>query len=226
MQIAWLAALITLLGTQAQARPTLLELFTSQSCSSCPPADALLGALKESSADVLPLSMHVTYWNGAGWNDPYSLPQATARQRAYAASLRSEVFTPELVIDGHAFAVGSDRAAVLAAITAARRLQASGPSLALHAAPGGMTAAIGAGAGEADLLLIGYDPAHTTHIAGGENGGVELHETNVVRSLRVIAHWTGAALHLAFAPPAGQVAALILQRADGTILAAAVSIGT
>ena len=168
-----LCILLTLTGASAQARPTVLELFTSQSCSSCPPADALLGKLKASGADLLPLSLHVTYWNGAGWTDPYSLPQTTSRQRAYAAALSSDVFTPELVIDGRAFAVGSDRTAVLAAIAKAQRSQAEGPVLALRATTGGLSATIGAGSGEADLLLVGYDPEHTTRIAGGENGGVQ-----------------------------------------------------
>jgi len=206
---------------RAAPRPVVLELFTSQACSSCPPADALLGALAAASPDMLALSFHVTYWNGPGWTDPYASTEATARQRAYAKALGTEVFTPQLVIDGSTSAVGSDRAAVQAAITAARHGQASGPSLALRASKAGLVASIDAGTGQADLLLIGYDPAHTTHIAGGENGGVTLRETNVVRSLRRVAHWAGAPLHLTIATPPGEKAALILQGADGTILAAA-----
>lgn len=205
---------------RAAPRPVVLELFTSQACSSCPPADALLGALAAASPGVLALSFHVTYWNGPGWADPYSSPQATARQRAYAAALRTEVFTPQLVIDGRASAVGSDRGAVQAAIAVARHAQAAGPALALAASPAGLTATIDAGTGEADILLIGYDPAHTTQIAGGENGGVTLRETNVVRSFRTVAHWVGRPLHLDIATPHGQRAALILQRSDGVILAA------
>ncbi len=209
---------------RAAPRPVVLELFTSQACSSCPPADALLGALA-ASPGLLALSFHVTYWNGPGWADPFSSPQATARQRAYAAAIGTEVFTPQLVIDGRTSALGSDREAVQAAIAAARHDHASSPvpvpALTLGPAPAGLNATIGAGTGDADLLLIGFDPAHTTQIAGGENGGVTLHETNVVRSLRIIGHWTGTPMRLAVASPPGQKAALILQRSDGTILAAA-----
>ena len=142
----------------ASARPVVLELFTSQACSSCPPADALLGALQAGSPDVLALSFHVTYWNGLGWTDPFSSPQATARQRAYAAALGTEVFTPQLVIDGRVSAVGSDRQAIQAAITAARNDQAAGPPLALSASGKGLTASVDEGTGEAELLLIGFDP--------------------------------------------------------------------
>ena len=215
------AALFLVLGAPAQARPVVLELFTSQACSSCPPADALLGALQSRSADVLALSFHVTYWNGPGWTDPYSSPQATTRQRAYAAALGTEVFTPQLVVDAATSVVGSDEGAVQAAIDRARQRQAAGPALVLAASPAGLRADVGAGAGQAQVLLVGYDPAHSTAIAGGENGGVTLQETNVVRSLRAIGLWDGAPLHLDIALPAGRRAALILQRADGVILGAA-----
>src|SRR5271154_5728268 len=104
-----LYGLITLTAAataQATPRPVVLELFTSQSCSSCPPADALLADIAASHADVLPLDFHVDYWNYLSWRDRFSLPAATARQRAYAAALGAEVFTPQLVIDGTAEAGG------------------------------------------------------------------------------------------------------------------------
>ncbi len=215
--------ILAAMAAPARARPVVLELFTSQACSSCPPADALLGALQAGSPDVLALSLHVTYWNGAGWTDPFSSPQATARQRAYAHALGSEVFTPQLVVDGGTSVLGSDRDALLAAIARARQAQVAGPAMTLTVSAAGMVATVGAGAGDATLLLVGFDPAHSTQIRGGENGGVRLDETNVVRSLLTLGAWHGAPLAVTVAAPAGLRAALVLQRADGTILGAASS---
>ena len=217
---AWLSA-IALQSAHAAPRPVVLELFTSQSCSSCPPAEALLTALQAATPGVATLSFHVDYWNYLSWRDPFSSPQYTARQRAYAKALATEVYTPQLVIDGRASAVGSDRPAVLAAIDQARQAQQSGPPLSLTRTPAGLQVAAGAGEGQAVILLVGFDPAHDTRVAAGENGGVVLKETNVVRSLRQVGEWHGDAMSLTLPPPAGQKAALILQRPDGTIVGAA-----
>ena len=91
------------------AGPVVLELFTSQGCSSCPPADRLLGELARDPA-VVALAWHVDYWNGLGWHDPFSSKLATERQRAYADRLGEEVYTPAMVIGGARIVVGSDRA--------------------------------------------------------------------------------------------------------------------
>ncbi len=213
--------LLAALALPARARPVVLELFTSQGCSSCPPADALLGRVQAGSADILALSFHVTYWNGVGWTDPFSLAEATSRQRTYAHALGSEVFTPQLVVDGQASVVGSDRKGLLAAVAHARQAQAAGPAISVNASQGNLEATIGAGSGEATLLLVGFDSAHSTQIRGGENGGVRLDETHVVRSLRALGAWHGAPLQLKVAAPAGERVALILQREDGGILGAA-----
>src|ERR1700736_1842766 len=96
----------------AGERPIVVELFTSQGCSSCPPADALLAELAQR-PDVIALGFHIDYWDDLGWKDPLSSPAATARQRDYARQFgRRQVYTPQLVVDGAEEAVGSDRAAV------------------------------------------------------------------------------------------------------------------
>ena len=204
--------------------PIVIELFTSQSCSSCPPADALLAELRRTRPDLLPLDFHVDYWNQLGWADPYSLAAATDRQRRYAAGLHSEVYTPQLVVGGTRQVVGSDRAAVDAALSAATADQAGIPAISLRL---GRSAAVlrievGAGPGQGELLLVGFDEQHTTRIGGGENGGRVLTEVNVVRSLRRIGDWNGAPSRLlAPLPPPGQRAAVLLQDRSGRILAAA-----
>ena len=97
-----------------------MELFTSQGCSSCPPADAFLTDLAHQRHDVLPLAFHVTYWDSLGWKDPYSLDAATDRQREYARHLGDDgVYTPQMVVDGTTGFVGSDRALGLKVIAAA-----------------------------------------------------------------------------------------------------------
>ena len=94
-------------GPQQAASPVVVELFTSQSCSSCPPADALLAELAATRPDILALDFHVTYWDRLGWKDPYSLPQATQRQRRYSELWgRDNVYPPQLVAGGRHQAVG------------------------------------------------------------------------------------------------------------------------
>jgi hypothetical protein len=208
---------------QSAGSPVVLELFTSQGCSSCPPADALLGRLKASGADLLPLSLHVDYWNRIGWRDPFSSPAMTARQEAYGRVLGQDgVYTPELVVGGSEGVVGSDSGAVAAAISHARRLAAAGPAVALRVAREGdaIRAAAGPGPGSGELLLVGFDDRHVTQVGSGENAGRELVETNVVRSLTALAPWSGAPLTVRAPVPAGQHAAVLLQAGDGRILAA------
>ena len=208
MRSALLVALAALgLGSvpSQAAPPVLVELFTSQSCSSCPPADALLARLAQR-PDVLALDLHVTYWNQLGWHDPFSLDAATARQRDYAARLGlEEIYTPQLVAGGRHQAVGSDAGAVAAALAAAQAEAGTGVVLGMRAAGTEVAIDIGAGSGAATLWLAGFDPHAVTHVGGGENGGRTLAEANVVRAIAPVAAWRGAApaSHLA---PAGRAA--------------------
>ena len=171
--------------------PVLVELFTSQGCNSCPPADAYLGDLTRR-GDVLPLAFHVDYWDRLGWKDPFSARAWTERQRAYAATLRtSQVYTPQMVVDGAAHAVGSDRAAVEKLIERAR--SPSGASVDIRRQATGLSLRI-EGMGEGEVWLIGFDPVHETKIPRGENAGKTLREFNIVRGMVRAAGWTGGAL--------------------------------
>jgi hypothetical protein len=202
------------------ASPVVVELFTSQGCSSCPPADAALRDLARR-PDVLALGFHVTYWNGLGWRDPFSLDAATQRQKDYQRALGVEtVYTPQIVVQGQAEMVGSDRPAVEAAIATARAA-ADGPMVRLErAASGGLRVDIGVGQGTATVLLVGYDPRHVTPVGRGENEGRTLEEANVVRSLRPIGSWNGAPVALTSPLPPGERTAILLQAQDGRIIAA------
>jgi hypothetical protein len=178
-------------------RKVVVELFTSQGCSSCPPADAYLAELAKRD-DVIALSFHVDYWNYIGWKDPFSSPEAAARQRAYGRALQKRyVYTPQIVVDGRAEAVGSNRAVVSSLIKMAQAAQkididvtrnADG-SADIHlpgALPGGET--------RGELWIGFYDAAVETQIRAGENRGETITNTNIVRSYKRIGDWDGKAL--------------------------------
>jgi hypothetical protein len=222
--LSGLPAAAILRGRAAGARThaVLAELFTSQSCSSCPPADALLIELIRDRPDVLALSFHVTYWDRLGWKDRFSLPAATDRQRRYAALLREgrypgQVYTPQIVIQGRRDAVGSERNAVLTELRAAPA--ASGVDLAL--AVSGSEARVEIGAGAATAWLIGFDPLHQTDVRSGENGGRRLAYGNVVRSITRVPLPPGGGLRQQLARGAGERVAVLVQAADGAVLALA-----
>jgi hypothetical protein len=194
-------------------------LFTSQGCSSCPPADAFLTDLAHQRHDVLPLAFHVTYWDSLGWKDPYSFAAATLRQREYARHLGDDgVYTPQMVVNGTTGFVGSDRALGLKAIAAAG--YKSVPVSVIRDSQS-LLIRIGTGTGQARVLLVGFDPAHETAIGRGENSGRTLLESNIVRSLTPVGAWSGSAVELRQPPPAGESFAVLLQAADGRIIGAA-----
>ena len=205
------------------SRPVVLELFTSEGCSSCLPADRLLARLAHQPG-VLALGFHVTYWNSPAWRDRWSLPAADARQRHYAHYIAGGLFTPELVVDGRQALVGSDARGALTAIHHAHPVQHV--ALALNVTPGGVDIVAGAGKGHADLFLFGYDRSRTTAIGRGENAGVALREADIVRSVMLAAGWHGAAERVLLPRPAGARLAAILQTPDGHILAVATSRAT
>ena len=218
-----LLALCLLAGT-AHARPAVVELFTSQGCSSCPPADALLGELARR-PDVIALAFHVDYWDGLGWRDRFGLPLAARRQQRYTESLRlPSSFTPQAIIDGRVSAVGSDRVAI------ARQL---GPSLAgvplavtVDAQDVLVQLPVATGQGPCDVLLVSYLSQAATVIPRGENAGRTLSEYHMVRSAERIGGWDGAAQRIRIARsalPADATHAVVLlqRRGQGAIIGAA-----
>lgn len=214
-------ALLLLIGTgtaQAAHRPVVVELFTSEGCSSCPPADAFLTELSRTRPDVLPLAFHVTYWDQLGWKDPYGLAAATARQARYAARFGDSSYTPEMVVDGRKGLVGSDRSQAEVVIAAAEAAHGTAPNLVVERTGTGLSIRVGGGRGTAKIVLVGFDPQHRTAVGRGENSGRSLVESNIVRSIRTVGQWTGAPVSLAVEAPAGQRAAVLLEAPDGTII--------
>jgi hypothetical protein len=173
----------------AQPRPLVLELFTSEGCSSCPPADAYLGRLS-ARPDVLALSYHVGYWDSLGWRDRFALSQSVERQNAYAKNLnRSSVYTPELVIDGRYDCLGTDDKTVVRALGEPR----DGVAVALAVEAATVRVELGAHprVPRSDVVLVAYLRHTVSAIGRGENAGRTLEEFNVVRSLRTLGSWNG-----------------------------------
>jgi hypothetical protein len=222
--LALLAAFIAP-GAEAAERPVVVELFTSQGCSSCPPANAYLNELARDRRDVLPLAFHVTYWDRLGWKDPFSLEAATTRQDRYGHRFGDGSYTPEIVVDGATSHVGSRRDDVGSAIEAARHDSETATTVSVSRDNGGLAIEVGSGHGSAKLLLIGFDHDHQTSIRRGENGGRTLEEANVVRSIRTIGDWQGAPLHLTEKFPDGEDVAVILEAPDGHIVGASRPLG-
>jgi hypothetical protein len=216
-----LAAMLAPVAAVAADRPVVVELFTSQGCSSCPPANAYLNELARDRSDVLALAFHVTYWDRLGWKDPFSMEAATERQARYGHKFGDGSYTPEIVIDGASSHVGSRRDEVSPAIDAAKRQGRTATSVSVAKAGGQLTIDVADGSGNGKVLLVGFDRDHETAIRRGENGGRTLRESNVVRSLREIGDWQGKALHISEKLPDGEDVAVIVQAADGRIVGAA-----
>jgi hypothetical protein len=211
---AILASALPHLASAGGGKTVVLELFTSQGCSSCPPADALLGRLAQQPG-VISLAWHVDYWDHLGWRDRYASRQATSRQQAYARQLGSVVFTPALVVNGARVVVGSDAEAVEAAMLAAG-------SLTVPVTLRGSDVEIGAAPTPVRALRVVYDPEHATDVGGGENEGEKLREYRIVREVETLGEWDGSA-HQFTAKPAGpgQGQAILLQTADFRVIGAA-----
>ena len=219
-----------LLGSSAQAEtrtnqpvvssgPVVVELYQSQGCSSCPPANAALNGIADRS-DVIALSFAVTYWDRLGWKDIFGDPAYTKRQYAYASALGDDgVYTPQVVLNGRRAIVGNRPGELERAVAATRKLS-GGPSI--DDKPGSVS--IGAGKGNGDVLLVRYDPRNQqVAVRTGENGGRKLPHRNIVRQMVRLGQWDGS--RVIFNLPANPDAAwrsviLVQTKQTGPILAA------
>jgi hypothetical protein len=203
----------------------VVELYTSQGCSSCPPADEYLARLADQDG-VLPLALHVDYWDYIGWVDSFAQPKFTDRQRAYAAAAGSRtIYTPQMVVGGVDLAVGSDEGEVDAKIRRHRDVPAS---VALEVTRNGASLTIAAKAlaplpGPLRVQLVRYQPSETVAIERGENAGMTVTYRNIVTSWQKVGAWSGAEdLALNVEAPGPEPLVVIVQTEDaGPILAAA-----
>ena len=175
----------------AQTHPVLVELFTSEGCSSCPPADQFLGWLREAQriegADVITLSEHVDYWNQLGWIDPFSSGLYTSRQQNYARSLRSEVYTPQMVVDGSVAFVGSDSRKAFEAIRTAAKAPKAAIELGCGANPMSLRVRIdNMAGGDANVVLAIAESGLQSSVSRGENRGRLLPHSSVARRMAVV----------------------------------------
>jgi hypothetical protein len=218
------ALLLVLSGPAAAATgPVVVELFTSQGCSSCPPADAILGELARR-PDVLALALHVTYWNELGWRDGFSQDAFDARQRRYVQQLNlSSSYTPQMVVNGTRDVVGSQRVAVTRALG-----EATHPSL-IGVRVDGATLRLSLPALErpcdCELTLFGVRASASTPVGRGENGGRTLAEFQVVRAMQPLGRWHGDAQTLdvpgaRMPDDVTAVAVVAQQRVTGRVMAA------
>lgn len=204
------------------AHPTVVELFQSQGCSSCPPAIANTNILT-SRADVLPLTFALTYWDQLGWKDTFARPEYTQRQWDYAHfGGRENVATPQTIINGRVVTNGGDARELIAALREGDR-GSTGPSI----TTAGSIVRIGPGAAKkpATVWLVGYDPRPlNVPIRAGENDGRTITHRNVVRSLAAVGSWAGQAITIPLqrsSAPNLRFAILVQGGAGGPILAAA-----
>lgn len=204
--------------------PLVLELFTSQGCSSCPPADRLLARIATKGIEgraLAPLSFHVDYWDDLGWPDPHASSAWTERQRDYARALRDgSVYTPQLVVGGSTGMVGSNVVAVTAAIAKAPR-----PTLLATTATWSKDALeiTATAPADADVLIAVWDDAPATKVKRGENAGETLANDRAVRRLERVAR-AGArgTIIVKIDPSWGSVGAVAFaQRPDRKIVASA-----
>jgi hypothetical protein len=227
-------ALLAMSGPPVAAEPrAVIELFTSQGCSSCPPADRLLGELARDPG-IIAMSLPIDYWDYIGWKDTLAKPRHTARQRFYARVRGDgDVFTPQVVVNGVTHAVGNDKAAIEQAIAESRREGATlNLPVKLAVADGKLNVSIPAGSEKAsgEVWLCALGTAIPVAIGRGENSGHTVTYHNVVRRWVKVGDWTGAArtLSVPLADLEGADAAAVIVQAGtadrpGTMLGAALA---
>lgn len=222
------AAQTTLSATNAPVdeAPVVVELFTSQGCAACPPADAMLADLA-AMENVIPLALHVDYWDYIGWEDTFGSPRFTARQQAYAmAAGERMVYTPQLIVGGRDRVIGADPMAVMSLVLAHAEIPQA-VDLSLTRGPDGFVIAAAAPApldAPLTVQLVRYLPRADVEILRGENAGTTQSYVNIVTDWQVLGDWDGAApLDVTVAAADDAPAVVILQEpGPGLIVAAEV----
>jgi hypothetical protein len=212
--------------SRSAAGPVVVELFTSQGCSSCPPADELLGELA-SLPNVVALAFHVDYWDNIGWRDRFSIAEAMPRQRRYVEALGlSSAFTPQMVIDGRGSFVGSDRRRIVAALAE----RADKIAIAAEVANGLLEIKLRQHEDRIryEVNLVAFLPQASTAIVHGENSGRRVTEFNIVRQFRRLGVWEGqeAVMRVrldSFPADATRVAVLLQRLGQGPIGGSAIA---
>lgn len=215
-------AITAALPAFAADRPLpVVELFTSQGCSSCSPANANLIKISNR-RDVLALSFSVTYWDYLGWKDTYGKPEFTERQIAYEPALKqASPYTPQMVVNGTATTVGNSPPEVESLLADAPPLR--GPLLAIN--QDHVDVGAGSEADTADIWLVRYDPQITAvPVARGENTGAKLEHTHVVHRLDRLGSWDGHQVSFALSrAPAGLKTVILVQRCNGGPILSAIT---
>lgn len=231
----WAAALLAA-PTLAQAQisqdhpnPVVVELYTSQGCAACPPADALIDHLA-GRADVIPLALHVDYWDYIGWADIFAAPAFSERQKTYARNAgRASVYTPQMIIAGTSEVKGSSTMQAMGAIQDHLRAQPAMPQVqAALTTPSAGTYIVqlhsaAPFARVADVQLVRYMDSATVEIMGGENHGRRITYRNIVTAWDVIGQWDGQAPFVRQVRVDGTdpVVVIVQEEGQGQILAAA-----
>lgn len=220
--------LVSSLATAAQSTTprAVVELYTSQGCNSCPPADRVLYELNQEDSDLLVLSYHVDYWNYLGWVDPFSDARYSDRQRDYASRMRERyVYTPQVIINGDAVVRATAKQNIEStskSVTPLRNiseititsgnatLPASGTVTLQDVGTGNTTSQVAR-----RLWLIGFDREHQRDVLSGENAGKRLVHANVVREMTDLGTWDGKARDIPFAMSSACDGGIILMVQDG-----------
>ncbi|MBP1805540.1 DUF1223 domain-containing protein [Rubellimicrobium aerolatum] len=214
--LALLSTLAPSLSAAESRLPVVVELFTSQGCSSCPPADAMLADIARMDG-VIALSLHVDYWDYIGWPDSFASPDHSARQEAYArAAGERMVYTPQIVVGGQDRVVGGDAMAVMEKLHAHAgavtpvdlRARCHGGELRIEAPPAPLP-------GPLDVQVVRYRPEDRVDITGGENAGLSVAYHNIVTSWRKAGTWTGEEPLAMTVPCEGSDRAVILLQEPG-----------
>lgn len=234
--LPWLFALATLLAgstgcttkqahAAAPSSPVVVELFTSEGCSSCPPADRVLADVG-ARPNVIALGFHVDYWDSLGWKDPFSTSAWTDRQRVYASAEDTHgLYTPQMIVDGHESFVGSDHEHAGSAIAATERKPKATVSLALGAKSLRVTYGALPTRAASDVVVVVVAPHEVVDVRAGENSGRRLEHSAVVEQLKIgaPADAKGGALDVALEPSwAGErIVVLLQERKERGIVGAA-----